>query len=79
LNAHVISEKEERAQVEAWALVAVFVGVGALGTAVGFLLDSRLDTDPWLLLAGAVAGVGAGLFLMIRSSLAYARREERGT
>jgi len=74
-----MNEKGERARVEAWALVAVMVGVGALGTGVGYFLDWRLGTRPWLLLVGAVAGLGTGLFLMLRSALAYARREKLRT
>ena len=70
------SEEGERAREEVWALVAVMVGVGALGTVAGYLLDSRLGTRPWLLLVGAVAGLGTGLFLMLRFALAYIRREK---
>ena len=73
---YAMTETGERARVEAWALVAVLVGVGALGTGVGYFLDWRLGTRPWLLMAGATVGLGAGLFFMLRSALAYSRREK---
>jgi len=37
-----------------------------LGFFGGYWLDRRLDTLPWLTLAGAVAGLAAGFFLVAR-------------
>lgn len=44
----------------------------AVGAAVGYYLDTRLQTGPWLLLAGSLAGMGLGL----RQVLASVRRLE---
>jgi F0F1-type ATP synthase assembly protein I len=43
-------------------LVAPMLGLGA----VGYLLDKRFDTTPWLLLAGLLAGMAAGFVSFLR-------------
>ena len=40
-------------------IFVVAAGGGAWG---GYLLDSRLGTDPWLLLVGALLGIAAGFY-----------------
>ncbi len=40
-------------------------GVG-LGFWAGYRLDQKLGSAPWLMLAGAAAGLGAGFFLVLR-------------
>jgi ATP synthase protein I len=44
--------------------LAAIVVMGALG----WWLDKRLGTSPWLLLAGGAIGFAAGLTLMIRAA-----------
>ena len=39
--------------------LAVTVG---LGTAIGYWADGRFGTRPWLMLVGAVCGVGLGIW-----------------
>ncbi len=72
-----MNENGERAREEAWAMVALMVGAGLFGTLVGLGLDNLLGTGPWLLLVGALVGVSVGLFLLVRSGLSYAKREQR--
>jgi F0F1-type ATP synthase assembly protein I len=48
-----------------WQLVGA-VGVGTLG---GYFLDKHWDTTPWMLLAGAVVGMAAGMTAFIRNTL----------
>jgi F0F1-type ATP synthase assembly protein I len=63
-------KKQERASLWAiafgagWELVvSVLVGLG-----LGWWLDGRLGMEPWLTLLGAMAGISAGLYQLIRSS-----------
>jgi ATP synthase protein I len=51
------------------------VGVG-LGVFGGMYLDRKLDTGPWLMLAGMVLGVASGFYNLYR--LAVASEEESG-
>ena len=72
-----MNEQGEKAQEEAWAMVALLVGSGILGIVVGFLLDRFLGTQPWLMVTGAIVGFSLGMFLMLRSALGFARRSQR--
>lgn len=42
---------------------------GSVGgmTVIGWLLDRRLDTEPWLLLAGLAIGLTGGLYSLWRT------------
>ncbi|HEY3450040.1 MAG TPA: AtpZ/AtpI family protein [Myxococcales bacterium] len=73
-----MNENGELAREEAWAMVALLVGLGVVGVLGGYLLDSRLGTQPWLLLSGAVLGLGAGLFLALRSAIVFSKRQRHG-
>jgi F0F1-type ATP synthase assembly protein I len=46
-----------------WQLVG---GVG-LGVAVGYWLDKRFHTSPWLLVVGSMLGMTAGFVALFRS------------
>jgi F0F1-type ATP synthase assembly protein I len=54
-----------------------FAGAILLFLFVGRWLDSRLGTEPWLLLLGVMVGAVAGFYSMYRQLMA--RPEERGT
>ena len=67
-------------------LAVQFMGAGftflaELGcmTALGWWLDGKWGTEPWLLLVGAAIGMTVALFHLLRSASAYeaAVREER--
>jgi F0F1-type ATP synthase assembly protein I len=45
-----------------------FVSVLACG-AIGWWLDGRFKTEPWLMVVGAVIGFAAGLWMMIQAAL----------
>lgn len=73
-------EKQDRANP--WA---VAFGAGAelaalvlLGSVAGQWLDGKLGTGPWLLILGAMSGITAGLYQLIRSS-SQRRRGPGGT
>ena len=42
-------------------------GSVALWTVIGWWLDKKLHTNPWLLVSGAVLGIGLGFFLFFRA------------
>jgi ATP synthase protein I len=44
--------------------IAISVSLGAL---LGYWLDNRFDTSPWLLIAGALLGITAGFVELIRT------------
>ena len=50
------------------AAVAVFFFVGRW-------LDGKLGTEPWLMLTGALAGAGGGLYSFIKTALKVGRSE----
>ena len=41
-------------------------GAVALGTLLGWWLDKKLGTGPWLLVAGALFGIGVGFYLFFK-------------
>lgn len=51
------------------------VGAVALWTLVGWWLDKKLHTAPWLLVTGAVLGMGIGFYLFFRSLAAIGKRK----
>jgi ATP synthase protein I len=56
-----------------------FAGAIVLFLFVGRWLDSRLGTEPWLLLVGVLFGAGAGFYSMYRQMVIVPReRRARG-
>ncbi len=45
------------------------VGLAGGGTALGYWLDGKFSTGPWLMLAGAIVGVALGFYEMIKIAL----------
>lgn len=48
----------------AWELVTPAVALSL----IGYWLDGRFKTEPWLTLSGAVVGISVGLFQFIRAA-----------
>jgi F0F1-type ATP synthase assembly protein I len=44
-----------------------FLATICFGAAIGWYLDRRMNTFPWLMLCGAGVGLAAGLVMMIRA------------
>lgn len=47
--------------------------------ALGWWLDQKFDTEPWLLLAGLIFGATGGMISFIRTALRAGRSSSRGT
>lgn len=56
-----------------WQLVG---SIGLLAFA-GWWLDRKFGTSPWLLLSGAVFGLGVGMYTFIRRVLELAENEKK--
>lgn len=56
-----------------WQMVAAIL----LPTLLGWWLDGKLHTGPWLMLTGAILGIAAGLFGFIRTALAAGKPPRR--
>ena len=70
-------ENAEAGRRSAWAL-AVSVGwelssITLVGVGAGWLVDSRLRSSPWGVLVGTFAGIGFGLYSLIRT---FARAQD---
>lgn len=64
-------DSDDRAAPRAYALIGIgfeFLAAICLCGAVGWWLDRRTNTFPWLTLAGAAVGFAAGLMLLIRAA-----------
>ncbi len=48
-------------------------GAAALGSLGGWWLDKKLGTSPWLLVSGAMLGIGAGLYAFLKAALAASK------
>lgn len=55
-----------------------FAAVVGLFALAGRWLDGRLDTSPWLLLAGVFLGFGLGLYSMIKKMPSGSARHAKG-
>ena len=62
--------------VEITTLGTEFAVAEILGTAVGFLLDNKWGTTPWLLIAGAIVGFGVGFYIILRAAKQYPRQKK---
>lgn len=50
------------------------VGSVALWVLIGWFLDKKLNTAPWLLVAGSVVGMGLGFYLFFKALSAIGRK-----
>ena len=68
IKKQVISDKEKRGSFmgSAFKLGTELVSAVAVGTIIGFILDSWFDTKPWLIIIFFFLGAAAGLLNVIR-------------
>ncbi|MEK6607728.1 MAG: AtpZ/AtpI family protein [Myxococcota bacterium] len=65
---------------KSWQLAARFASVGlwmgscvAIGLGIGWWLDGKLGTEPWLLLTGLLFGIAAAFKVLLTSARAASR------
>ena len=49
-------------------------GAVGLGTLAGWWLDKRFSTGPWLLVAGALLGIGVGFYMFFKILMNLSKR-----
>ena len=59
---------ESNDSAQGWAMSGSFLGSILSGTLLGYLADLWLDTRPWLVVVGILAGSYAGFMTMWRQS-----------
>ena len=62
------SEKKGSFMGNAFKLGSELVAAVAVGTIIGFILDSWFDTKPWLIIIFFFLGAGAGMLNVIRTA-----------
>ena len=70
IKKNVISDNEKRGLFmgNAFKLGTELVAAVAVGTIIGFILDSWFDTKPWLIIIFFFLGAAAGLLNVIRTA-----------
>ena len=70
LKEQVLSDNEKRGSFmgSAFKLGTELVAAVAVGTIIGFILDSWFDTKPWLIIVFFFLGAAAGLLNVIRTA-----------
>jgi len=70
IEKQVISDKEKRGSFmgSAFKLGTELVSAVAVGTIIGFILDSWFDTKPWLIIIFFFLGAIAGMLNVIRTA-----------
>ena len=70
IKKQVISDKEKRGSFmgSAFKLGTELVSAVAVGTIIGFILDSWFDTKPWLIIIFFFFGAAAGMLNVIRTA-----------
>ncbi|HEY3427166.1 MAG TPA: AtpZ/AtpI family protein [Acidimicrobiia bacterium] len=63
-----IPNRERNESVSGWATSGSFLGSILSGTLLGYLGDLWLDTRPWLVVIGILAGSYAGFMTLWRQS-----------
>ena len=69
------SEKEGIMLGNAFKLGTELVAAVAVGTIIGFILDSWFDTKPWLIIIFFFLGAAAGMLNVIRAANKMQREE----
>jgi F0F1-type ATP synthase assembly protein I len=77
-----VSEKDDRGQLyRAYAVYSAVALELALGIVAGVLggrwLDARWGTEPWLMIAGVVAGSVAGFTVLFKTLSHEQKRDEK--
>ena len=70
INKQVVSDSEKRGSFmgNAFKLGTELVAAVAVGTIIGFILDTWFDTKPWLMIIFFFLGAAAGMLNVIRTA-----------
>ena len=70
IKKQVLSESEKRGSFmgSAFKLGTELVAAVAVGTIIGFILDTSFDTKPWLIIIFFFLGAAAGMLNVIRTA-----------
>ena len=70
IKKQIVSESEKRGSFmgNAFKLGTELVAAVAVGTIIGFILDSWFDTKPWLIIIFFFLGAAAGMLNVIRTA-----------
>ena len=70
INKQVVSDSEKRGSFmgNAFKLGTELVAAVAVGTIIGFILDTWFDTKPWLIIIFFFIGSAAGMMNVIRTA-----------
>ena len=70
INKQVLSDSEKRGSFmgNAFKLGTELVAAVAVGTIIGFILDTWFDTKPWLIVIFFFLGAAAGMLNVIRTA-----------
>ena len=77
IKKQILSDKEERGSFmgNAFKLGTELVAAVAVGTIIGFILDSWFDTKPWLIIIFFFLGTAAGILNVIRTAKQMQKEE----
>jgi len=67
-SSHYSKEKKGAFMGSAFKLSTELVAAVAVGTIIGFILDSWFDTKPWLIIVFFFLGTAAGMLNVIRAA-----------
>ncbi|MBN2497709.1 MAG: AtpZ/AtpI family protein [Deltaproteobacteria bacterium] len=59
-------------------LGAMLAACVAIGVGLGYGLDEKLGTHPWLLLAGSALGIGSGFYHFFKTINQQLRKADKG-
>ncbi len=68
--------KQDHLQIS--SLGMEFAVAELLGIGLGFWLDSKCGTTPWMLLVGAVVGFALGFYIIFRAAKEMERQAQAG-
>ncbi len=74
-SSHYSKEKKGAFMGSAFKLSTELVAAVAVGTIIGFILDSWFDTKPWLIIIFFFLGAAAGMLNVIRAANKMQREE----
>jgi ATP synthase protein I len=63
------SDREDQQWFRMVGIGFEFIAAVLVFAALGWWLDGRLGTEPWLMVAGVALGFGVGLWLMIQAAM----------